>query len=245
MASIIRTSLAMGWDGDEAISGLNKLADATQKTGTEIDQLAIKQKRAAAEQKAFEKRLESMNALERQQAVLARETKQRRMGMSAEAIQKEDAYNALKARLAGMNALEREEFKAAERKKARLMGMTAAQIKAEAEAERRQKEQQKAQNQKAASFESLKEKLRGMNALERENFKNQEREKKRLAGMSAAEIVKDAADKQAAKEKAASFESLKEKLRGMNALEREQFKAAERERKMLSAMSAPQIRAYQ
>lgn len=235
----------MGWDGDEAISGLNKLADATQKTGAEIDQLAIKQKRAAAEQKAFEKRLESMNALERQQAVLARETKQRRMGMSAEAIQKEDAYNALKARLAGMNALEREEFKAAERKKARLMGMTAAQIKAEAEAERRQKEQQKAQNQKAASFESLKEKLRGMNALERENFKNQEREKKRLAGMSAAEIVKDAADKQAVKEKAASFESLKEKLRGMNALEREQFKAAERERKMLSAMSAPQIRAYQ
>lgn len=81
----------MGWDGDEAVAGLNKMAGSLQKTGQHVDELAVKEKRAAAEQAAFNKKLESMNALERQQAVLARETKKRRMSMTAEAIQAEIA----------------------------------------------------------------------------------------------------------------------------------------------------------
>lgn len=254
MASIIRTSLSMGWDGDEAIAGLNKLADATQKTGQEIDDLAIKQKRAAAEQKSFEKRLESMNALERQAAVLARETKQRRMGMTAGQIeeeikqeqikkQKEASYESLKERLRGMNALEREEYKAAERKKKLVMSMTADQIRQEQENAKKLAEQAKTQAQKESAFAALKDRLRGMNALERQEFKNQEREKKRLSTMSAAEITKEIEDKRIAKEKSSSFEALKNKLRGMNALEREEFKEEERKKSRRMKMSAEQIRA--
>jgi hypothetical protein len=244
----------MGWDGDEAIAGLNKLADATQKTGQEIDDLAIKQKRAAAEQKAFEKRLEGMNALERQAAILARETKQRRMGMTAGQIeneikqeqikkQKEASYESLKERLRGMNALEREEYKAAERKKKLVMSMTADQIRQEQENAKKLAEQAKKRDQKESAFAALKDRLRGMNALERQEFKNQEREKKRLSTMSAAEITKEIEDKRIAKEKSSSFEALKNKLRGMNALEREEFKEEERKKSRRMKMSAEQIRA--
>lgn len=243
MASIIRTSLSMGWDGDEAISGLGKLADATAKTGQEIDELAIKQKRANAEQKAFEKRLESMNALERQQAVVARETKQRRMGMSAEAIQKEDAYNALKAKMAGMNALEREEYKIAERKKARLMGMTASQIKAEAEAEKKAKADQQAREKKESVFSALKEKMRGMNALEREEFKAAEREKKKLMSMTAPEIRAYQEAQLQKKQQAAADEARKKQLAGLNSLEREKLFADEKTKARRMSMTSRQIEA--
>jgi len=233
----------MGWDGDEAISGLAKLADNVEKTGQEIDDLAIKQRRANAEQKAFEKRLESMNALERQQAILARETKQRRMGMSAEAIQKEDSYNALKARLAGMNALEREEYKIAERKKARLMGMTAEQIKAEAEAEKKAKVEQQARDKKESAFSAFKEKLRGMNALERENFKAAEREKKMLGAMSAPQIRAYQEAQAQKKQQAAADEARKKQLAGMNSLERDKLFADEKTKARRMSMTSRQIEA--
>lgn len=167
MASIIRTSLAMGWDGKAAENGLAKMATTVDASGKKVNELgkdmsatAKATSEAAKENERFAKSLEKMNALEQENAKAKRATKQRRAGMSAGDIEKDIAKESMDKKLSGMNALERQEYMQQERIRQRRMGMTAKQIQADIEMEKKKANRKAAQEewsqkslfQKAASM---------------------------------------------------------------------------------------------
>lgn len=154
MASIIRTSLAMGWDGKAAENGLAKMATTVDASGKKVNELgkdmsatAKATSEAAKENERFAKSLEKMNALEQENAKAKRATKQRRAGMSAGDIEKDIAKESMDKKLSGMNALERQEYMQQERIRQRRMGMTARQIQADIEMEKKKANRKAAQEE--------------------------------------------------------------------------------------------------
>jgi hypothetical protein len=160
MASIIRTSLAMGWDGKAAENGLQKMATTVDASGKKVTELgkgmsdaAKAASEAAKENERFAKSLEKMNALEKENAKAKRDTKQRRSTMTASEIEKDIGKETMAKKLAGMNALERQDYMQQERIRQRRSTMTAKQIEADIEREK------KAAVKKAANEEWAKKSL--------------------------------------------------------------------------------------